>query len=180
RPQPIEVVSRHFIITAGEFVRVVFERLEPIDDLGATLCGFYGGARRLISKYRDWLIEQLPIVPVQTIMNNRAALLLGQVQLGWRRRIACCHARASGSRPEASTSDSSARPRAERAWEFTEKISPLSFNSTLPNTSALSSEGWNFSDRFCALKVLADRGVLSNSERRIFLTKLAPQASAGP
>ena len=49
-PQPIEVVTRHFIIAAGEFDRVVFEHLEPIDDLGATLWGFYGGARRLVSK----------------------------------------------------------------------------------------------------------------------------------
>ena len=87
RPQPIEVVSRHFIIAAGEFGRVVFERLEPIDDLGATLWGFYGGARRLVSEHRDWLIEQVPIVPVQTIMNNRAALLYGEVQPGWGRRI---------------------------------------------------------------------------------------------
>ena len=63
-PQPIEVVTRHFIIVAGEFGRVVFERLEPIDDLGATLWGFYGGARRLVSEHRDWLIEQVPIVPV--------------------------------------------------------------------------------------------------------------------
>jgi len=81
-PQPIEVVTRHFIIAAGEFDRVVFERLEPIDDLGATLWGFYGGARRLVSEHRDWLIEQVPIVLVQTIMNNRPALLYGQVQLG--------------------------------------------------------------------------------------------------
>src|SRR5215471_1132262 len=92
RPQPIEVVTRHFIIAAGEFDRVVFERLEPIDDLGATLCGFYGGARRLVPEHGDWLIEQVPIVPVQTTMNNRAALLFGQVRPGWRRRIARCHA----------------------------------------------------------------------------------------
>src|SRR5262245_5882812 len=157
RPQPIEVVSRHFIIAAGEFDRVVFERFEPIDDLGTALCCFYGGARRLVSKYRDWLIEQLPIVPVETIMNDRAALLYGQVQPGWGRRIACCHALFERLDPS-STSDSSARPRSERAWEFTDKISPLSFNSTLPNTSALSSRKvWSFSDRFCALKVLADR-----------------------
>ena len=64
RPQPIEVVSRHFIIAAGEFGRVVFERLEPIDDFGAALYCSYGSARRLVSKHRDWLIEQVPIVPV--------------------------------------------------------------------------------------------------------------------
>jgi hypothetical protein len=53
---------------------VVFERLEQIDDLGAALCGFYRGARRLVSKRRDWLIEQVAIVPLNTIMNNGAAL----------------------------------------------------------------------------------------------------------
>src|SRR2546430_6946324 len=85
RPQPIEVVSRHLIIAAGEFDRVVFERFEPIDDLGATLCGFYGGAGPPDSKHKDWLIQQGPIVPVHTLMNNPPALVLVQDQLGrWR------------------------------------------------------------------------------------------------
>src|SRR5207253_9254402 len=35
---------------------------------------------------------QVPIVPVQTLLNNRAALLYGQVPPGWGRRIACYHA----------------------------------------------------------------------------------------
>src|SRR6266576_1848529 len=86
-PQPTEVISRHLIAAVGS---MVFERLEPIDDLGATLCSFYRGARRLVSKRRDWLIEQVPVVPVQTVMNDGAALLFGQVQLRRRRGTSRC------------------------------------------------------------------------------------------
>ena len=60
-----------------------------------------------------------------------------------------------------STSDSSARPRSARAWEFTDKISAWSFNSTLPSTSEPSSrvvvKVCDFSGCFCAPKDLADR-----------------------
>src|SRR2546430_13419607 len=44
-----------------------------------------------LSKCRDWLIEQVPIVPIQTVMNDGVALLFGQVELGRRRGIAVCH-----------------------------------------------------------------------------------------
>jgi len=50
RPEPSEVVSRHFVVSPSGFGRVIFKHLEPIDDLGTALGGFAAVREDLFSK----------------------------------------------------------------------------------------------------------------------------------
>ena len=50
RPEPSEVVSRHFVVSPSGFGRVIFKHLEPIDDLGTALGGIGRGCGDLFPR----------------------------------------------------------------------------------------------------------------------------------
>jgi hypothetical protein len=88
---------------------------------------------------------------VQTIMNNSAALFFGEVQVRRRRGIARCHALFK-------RLDLNQRL-SHQSIELTDKISALSFNSTLPSTREPSSrvvvKVCDFDGCFCTPNALA-------------------------
>ncbi len=79
RPQPAEAVICHRAVGGSGPRRPVFHRFEPVGDFDPSAVRSGCIQRRFASKYGNWLIEHVAIVPVQVFMDDGATVLLGDI-----------------------------------------------------------------------------------------------------